>query len=151
MAHIDLLDAQAWADNVKLGLGTIDVALEAQVATEAFAKIAAAPYNTTLWVDSTTTPKLVKSIVSMMYVSWIFQRTYSEDNNISNYALLLMQRAEGLIVKIVDGTLDLPETGIDSKATIGAAFYPNDISTFLQPTLTDASLGPAAFSMGMRF
>lgn len=148
MAHVTIEDINAWTDGVKLEPTQIDADLENQQAEEVIARVASA-YNTTTWVNDSSTPGLIKKLISMLYVGWYYQRTYSEDNNVNSYGLMLIAQANLLISGIIAGTtvlLDAPvgsATGSDSPV-----FYPTDASSIMWPTRDDRSLGHEAFSMG---
>jgi hypothetical protein len=104
-------------------------------------------FSTVGWFDNTNTPKLVKTIIAMYYVSYVYDKTYSTDDELSQYAILLRQQAEFNLQGLISGNIDLPEVPDDIDFN-GPSFYPNDASSALQPTLEDSSLGPAKFSMG---
>lgn len=149
MARITPTDAQGWADSVKLDLSPLDAALVSQLETEIIARLSSV-YDTSTWLDDSTTPSLVKVIIAKTYVSWIYDRAYSENQNEGNdYAALLRLNAEMLITGLVEGTIDIPGVTPIGSGTPG--FYPNDASSAMEPTDEDPSLGPAKFSMGKRF
>lgn len=146
MAHITLAEAQAWTETSKLTLASLDLALESQVSAEVFARLGDG-YDTSVWVDEADTPDIVRAIISMYYVSWIYDRTFSSDgaNNPNDYAMRLRARADMLLTSIVQGDIDIPGEVVNTGSP---AFYPNDASSALAPTPEDPSLGPAAFTMG---
>lgn len=150
MARITPVDAQGWAESTKLNLSTLDGSLLDQMETEVLSRLASA-YDTTLWIDPASTPKVVKVIISKLYVAWFYDRQYSENQEQGNdYAAMLRTNAEMLITGLLDGTISIPGvTPVGSAG--GAAFYPNDNSSALAPTPDDPSLGPAKFSMGKIF
>lgn len=146
--HIALEDATAWADQVKLRLDDLDNDLEGQQADQVLAGVAQA-YNTSTWTDDSNTPALIKKIIAMMYVGWLYQRTYSEDSNINAYGLLLLSQAQNLINGIANGTIVLPDAPEGSSSNVSLPeFYPTDTSSAMRPTFADPSLGGPAFSMG---
>jgi len=150
MARITPADAQGWAETTKLSVSTLDASLVGQIETEVLGLLSSA-YDTTTWIDETTTPNLVKVIIAKFYVAWFYDRQYSENQTEGNdYAALLRTNAQMLIDGLIDGTIDIPgETPAGSG--LGPAFYPNDASSALEPTFDDPSLGPARFSMGKVF
>ena len=93
MSNISVQEAQSWAEDTKLNLGNVlDAELEAMIATQVFARIAQV-YTTSSWITPETTPKLVRSILAMLYMAWYYDRTYSEDALKANpYAALLRDR-----------------------------------------------------------
>jgi len=146
--HITIEEANAWADKVKLNFGNLDVELESSQSTQVLSRVSQI-YDVTSWVDSSTTPSLIRKIIAMMYTGWYFQRTYSEDENTSTYGMMLIAQAEQLILGIIDGAITLsdapPNTDLLNSSPL---FYPNDASSALTPTTDDMSLGPNKFSMG---
>jgi hypothetical protein len=147
MSNIAIQEAQAWAEKSKLDLGTaLDGELEATVASQVISTIAQA-YDVTSWITVATTPKLVRSVIAMMYVAWYYDRTYSEDADLSSYGALLRERADALIVAIVAGNVVLPE--LPTTDVGSPSFYPTDASSAQSPTCDDPSLGPEKFTMGV--
>lgn len=147
-AHITVAEAQAWAETTKLTISALDTALEAHLAEEILVRLASVT-DTSGWTNDTTTPKIVRTIISKLYVSWIYDRQYSEDiADGSAYSILLRANVELLMTGLIDGTIEFPGV-VDTAGS--PAFYPTDASSALTPTFDDPSLGPAAFSMGKVF
>lgn len=151
MAYIEINDINALGDGTKLIFTAVDLDLVSSVAAEVFAQIQST-YDTTVWIDKNSTPKLVVKILAMFYVGWYYERVYSEDGNPNSYGLLLVARGQHLIDGIVANTLNLidsvtPSTNVNDSAL----FYPNDASSLLFPTDADPSLGGASFTMGAIF
>jgi hypothetical protein len=150
MPRIEAIDAQGWGEPTKLDLSTLDLYLLNQIETEVLGRLSGA-FTTTTWTNSSNTPALVKVIIAKMYVSWFYDRQYSENQDEGNdYAAMLRANAEMLITGLLDGTIELPEAEAPSNAG-KPAFYPNDASSAMEPTPEDRSLGPAKFSMGKVF
>lgn len=145
---IDPIDANAWTSPTKLPITSLDAALEGQQEAEVLARIADS-YNTSSWLGPTTCPPIVKKIIAMFYVGWLYQKTYSEDEDTNSYGLMLIASAEKLLSGIESGDITIAG-GVISTATTNASvsFYPTDDSSALDPTLDDMSLGPAKFTMG---
>lgn len=152
MAHIGIQDAQQWAERTKLSLETLEDGLEQQIATQVLAKIARA-FDVSGWTNTSNTPSIVKSVIAMTYVSWLYSKIYSEDQDDSNrYAIRLLSMAEELIEGIASGAIDIADETPAQTVTVGnPSFYPTDGSSALVPTTDDPSLGPAAFTMGQVF
>lgn len=150
MARITPTDAQGWAESTKIDLSTLDVSLLDSIESEVISRLGSA-YDTSTWVDPTSTPKIVKVVIAKNYVAWFYDRQYSENQDRGNdYAAMLRTNAEMLMTGLLDGTITIPGvTPIGSAA--GPAFYPSDASSTLDPTPDDMSLGPAKFSMGKTF
>jgi hypothetical protein len=151
MARITPAEAQGWGERTKLNLGTLDADLLSHIEEEVLARINSV-YDTSVWTTPTNTPRLIRVIISKMYVSWFYDRQYSENQDEGNdYAALLRTNAEMLITGILDGTIEIPDVGVTPSTAQVASFYPNDLSSAQVPTLEDPSLGPAKFSMGKVF
>lgn len=148
MARITVAQAQGWAEGTKLVIASLDPNLLGEIETEVLGRLSSIG-DTSTWVDTATTPALVKTIITKLYVAWLYDRQYSEDiEEGSNYAARLKENAEVLIVGLLDGTIELPGGASTGGEPI---FYPTDASSALEPTLDDMSLGGPAFSMGRRF
>jgi hypothetical protein len=151
--RITTAEAQAWVEATKFTVPDVTVSPNSELLTEieeeVIARVSSA-YNTTTWVDATTTPRLVRVAIAKKFVAWAYRRAYSEslEGADATYASLLDANAETIIQGIVDGSIDIP--GI--AAVIGKpVFYPTDASSALTPTVDDPSLGPSKFSMGQVF
>lgn len=149
MARIIVQEAKAWCERTKLPVTALDEDLLAHIEEEVLRQISSA-YDTTTWVDQASTPKLVRTIISKMYISWLYDRQYSEDAEANVYAARLQNNADMLIKGIVDGSVVLPDATIPTTAGF-ASFYPTDISSAQEATADDSSLGPSKFSMGQVF
>lgn len=158
MARITPVEAQGWGERTKLDLSTLDTALCTQIEEEVLSRISSI-YDTTTWLDQTSTPRLIRVIIAKMYVAWFYDRQYSENQDQGNdYAKLLKDNAEMLITGIIDGTITIPGTTQDSNSLPG--YYPSDASSALTEqnnimiagtNIPDTSIGPSKFSMGQRF
>lgn len=149
MPHITVEDAQAWAEKTKLPLSVLDDDLEEQVAEHVLGKLRP-QFDVSGWADEDTTPLLIRSVMGMVYTSWFYSRTYSEDENRDNeYAIRLLGMAYEIITGLIEGSIELPddEDG-DLHGGTTPLFYPNDASSALEPTRDDPSLGPSKFTMG---
>lgn len=148
MSNIDLQDARAWAEPTKLDLGSLEDELEASVSAQVLGRVAQA-YTTSSWTTPSTTPRLIRTVIGMLYVSYIHTRTYAEDTltNVQTYGELLYERAQLLLDQIVAGDVTLVE--VTTEDVGGPAFYPTDASTASDPDPDDTSLGPEKFTMGV--
>jgi hypothetical protein len=158
-AHIVTSDVQTWLESTKLSVASIEPGLEGQMASEVLGRLAETfSAYTPLWVDSTTTPAIVKQIIAMYYASWIFDRSYAEvvtNEAQVSYGATIRGWAMKLLNDVITGGVIIPELGSGSAAT-GPIFYPNDVSSTwdawrANTDCNDNSLGPAKFGMGMRF
>lgn len=152
MARITLPDAQAWAENTKLPFSELDTNLLKQVESQVITKLQSCGIDTTIiatWIDPLTTPDLVKSIIAMLYVSWYYDRQYSEEQTEGNdYAAMLREHGKMLLQGVCDGSIEIPEA-----PTLGGkpAFFPTDESSASQPTCLEPELGGPYFHMSRGF
>ena len=148
MPRITVSQAQAWAEGTKLNISALDNDLLDLLEEEVVRQLASIT-DVTVWVDALTTPRLVQTIISKLYVAWTYDKQYSEDiEQGNNYADRLKLNAQALLTGLLAGTIELPGVPDVSGSPV---FYPTDASSAMEPTSDDPSLGPAAFSMGMRF
>lgn len=162
MANVSVQEVNVWADHVKLNVDRLDSDLEESVSQQVISQISTA-YNVTSWITETSTPQLVRKIIAMWYVGWFFQRTYSEDDGINTYGVMLLAQAQKLIDGIVAGTIVLPDVDVDSDLKLSQPlFYPTDASSIPRPDdgwvgeglnfgNYDRSVGREKFSMGQVF
>jgi len=150
VANITVEDVQAWLEETKLEIGSLDSNLESQVATEVLGRVSTADYDVTGWIDPGTTPKLIRKIIAMLYAGWFYDRQYSETSDTNDYALRLKEAAEALLKGIVEGTTDIVEVP-GTTTLIEPVFFPTDDSSSVPFNPYVPGDGPAAFSMGARF
>ena len=150
MSRVTVEEVRALAERTKLKIETLDTELllhfEEEVIDRLSAQIDAATIAS--WADVSTTPKLIRTIISRKYFAWFYFRQYSEDvgTNENTYANKLDASAEMLITGILDGSIIVPGITADISTI---TFYPTDVSTATDPrdVPSDPSVGPAAFSM----
>lgn len=152
MAYVTLAAAKSWTETTKVGdsFSTLNSDLEKQVSALVLGRLRD-KYNATSWTDDQNTPKLILTIMAMYYVSFMYDKTYSTDDDLSAYAVLLRSIADNNIAGLLDGTIDLDDDDSIKDPGSDLAFYPNDSSSALEPTSFDSSLGDAKFSMGSDF
>lgn len=154
MARITVVQVKAWLEPTKLKHpDAMQPALLEHAETEVLARVASV-YDTSTWVDTSTTPPLIQTIISKMYAGWYYDIAYSEDvgANENTWAQRVIQNAEMLIVGIVDGSITIPTIGPSTIAQ--PVFYPNDNSSIQDPydnRSEDTSLGPNKFSINQVF
>lgn len=153
MSHVTVKEVQAWLEETKLTLPAVDTDREAQIAEQVIARVVIAyPEAAPGWIDESTTPRLIRSIIAMMYAGWYYDTQYSENPDDNGYADRLRKAAEDLIAGIVAGSIDITE--VEGLPAIGQpVFYPTDASSApdAKPSLEDPSAGPPLFSMGKVF
>lgn len=154
-------EAKAFLESTKLDLTSIEDSLADQMALQVLPKLATV-YDTSAWIDTASTPALVRSLIAMLYVAEVYDRTYSDnsDDTTSNYAFLLRRTVQANIAGLLNGSIVLPEfpdvsTGIDTPL-----FFPTDASSLANKgagcegslgTLDDPANTDASFSMGLTF
>lgn len=147
-AHISTAEAQAWLETTKLDITTLDTELEVAISLQVLSRLAVA-FDVTQWTSNTSTPKLVRKIIAMMYAAAYYNRQYSEEEGTNQYADQLHTYAMNLIKGILEGSVIItdgdPSTAKDFSTPI---FYPTDESSNREPTSENPSLGPRKFSMG---
>jgi hypothetical protein len=131
-ALITLAEAAAWGEKTKLApaLQELDDTLLELIQSEVLAHIGVVA-STTTWVSSATTPAMVKTIIAKLYLAWVIDRQYSEDEELSAYAALLRAGAIGLQTLIETSAVDIPGV-TDSDDTAGdglPSVYPTDTTT----------------------
>jgi hypothetical protein len=152
VARISVEEVKAWVEPTKLPIAALDTDLATQVEELVLSRIASA-YDVSTWVNAATTPKLVRSAISMLYVSVYYDRQYSEDERSNAWARRLSNMVDSMINGIVTGAIDLLDV-VGNAPNSAASFFPNDASSAIVDSYLqdlDPSLGPAAFSMGRRF
>jgi hypothetical protein len=158
-AHITTSDVQAWLESTKLSVTTIEAVLEADASTEVLGRLDSTyGMYVPLWIDSTSTPQIVRQVIAMYYASWIYDRSYSEveTNEASvSYGAVLRAWAMTLLNDIIRGAVSIVEIEPSSPAT-APVFYPTDASSTedawrWNTDEDDNSLGPAKFGMGKVF
>ena len=149
MPLIDVDDVQPWLGETKLRLDH-----DEELAEEPFwsdfvkSRLSSCGMNVTVWVDATTTPSMVKSIIGMLVAAQKYGVAYSEteDGGIP-YAAKLEDLAKMIMEGICAGTIDLQDA-IDDPASTGFGsilFYPTDNVGILD------SEEAARFTMGRVF
>jgi len=128
---ITLQEARAWGEKTKLQpafQSGLDSDLLTQIQVEVLGNVAAVA-DTSTWIDSDTTPGLIKTILSKLYVAWLIDRQYSEDEELSAYAALLRATALSLQMSIVSSDIDLPGSSTDDPGDGLPSSYPTDTTT----------------------
>lgn len=131
MPLINVDDVQPWLEESKLRLDSNDDLIEEPFQSEYVkSRLASCSMEVSTWVDTSTTPTLVKAIIAMLVAAQRYNRFYSEtDEEAGNpYANKLEERANMLLEGICAGTVNLSDV-TDDPATTGFGsilFYPTD-------------------------
>jgi len=142
-------EVQSWLELTKLNLAALNTDLLDQLEEEVLVQLSSV-YDTSVWTDEVSTPKIVRTIVAKLYASMHIDKMYSENQDEGNdYAARLLANANMLIAGLVSGLFEIPGTPSSNPGT--PSFYPTDASSAMEPTIDDPSLGPARFSLGKVF
>lgn len=123
MVVVTLAEVQQWLEATKLTLDVVDEELAESARAIAFGKLSAA-YDTSTWVSIGTTPKLVRTVISMLVAAWIYQREYAEEED-SAYGRRRERQAMELLSSIAKREIELEEYPTNS-AEGTPSFYPTD-------------------------
>ena len=140
-------ELQAWLEETKLDVPSVDEQLDATARDEVFGALSAV-YDVTGWVSTETTPSLVRRIMAMLIASYLYRRQYSEDSDENpGYAVWLEGKAHALLVGVIDGSIDLTDVDeIPASASV-PTFWPNDVADIVG----SEEYSPARFRMGQVF
>lgn len=133
MALIKTDDVQAWFTDDRLSLELTDDLPEAvNVEAKVLAKCSTR-YDVSTWVDFSTTPQLVKSVISAQVAAIRYRKHYADQLDELLYADWLDEWAMKCLEGIVSGTIpliDIPaDELLDAQLAAGASFYPDDSTT----------------------
>lgn len=130
-AVVTLPKVQQWLETTKLTLASLDAEL-AETAREVAFSTLVNSYDTTVWVDTNTTPKLVQSAIAMLIAAWEYNRAYSEEGGEATYGKDLEEKAYGLLNGIADGQVALEEyPGVGAQSET-ISFLPDDSTGALE-------------------
>lgn len=153
MSYLSVDQVQAWLQSTKYPVPVVSETFETTASTTVLGKISQR-YDTSGWTNSTNTPKLVLSIMSMLVAAYEMRKYASEEDGLTSHAEWLEERAMTMCADIVDGCIDLAEADPSTTSSLGGGplFWPTDDSTLFAETYPhDANASPRAFSMGMYF
>jgi hypothetical protein len=114
MALFTVEDARAWGEPTKLPMVELQADLSAQVETHVLARLGS-EYAVNDWSTSSNTPKLVRSLMAMYYVAWLYERAHAEDDPASEYSLRLLAMAERALTSILDGSMVLVDLADEAQ------------------------------------
>jgi hypothetical protein len=145
MAYISLSEAQQWFEGTRLTLTALDLELEAS-AMEMVQSHLRSRYTTDGWTNISTTPTVIRKIISLLHAAWYFNRTLMESVEMdtgSSYGDRLESLAMSLLGGVAGGSIAIPGEEPLVSAT-AMAFYPTDDTTAAGTT-------PQAFQMSAVF
>lgn len=144
MAYLSAEAVDSWLENSKFTVDSIDPNRELVCAQKVIGRLRGS-YDTSTWVDESTSPPLVIQLVAMLYAAAHYRYHYSEDLEEGvglNWAEWLEGSAEAYIASLLDGSIILEEGELTDTGLLRPAFYPNDESSIDDP---------AKFRMMMEF
>lgn len=154
MARVTVEQVRSYAERTKLTVTVLDTELLTDVEEEIIQRLSTQidAATITAWTGPDTTARIVRTIIARKYFALFYWRQYSEDigTDENTYANKLDASAEMLIAGILDGSIPVEGQTTDISSP---TFYPTDTSSSLDPRdyPYDPSVGPAAFSMTMKF
>ena len=107
---IDLHEAKAWLSETKIDLNELDDVFVDQLQSEILGRLSSV-YQTSSWLTPSTTPTIIRKIISMRYVGWLYLRSFSEESVENAYGMRLLIEADDLLNDATSG--QLPIEGID--------------------------------------
>ncbi len=96
----------AWSNSDKVTWATIDTELESQITSQVLGRVSRV-FDVSAWYDSNTTPKIILSVMAMIYAGRKFQELYGDDSLNSDYGTALITDAKNMLQNILDGDMDL--------------------------------------------
>lgn len=144
--HLTPAKVQQWLEKTNLTVTDINVEREIMARDMVFSRVTSR-YDTTTWLDATTTPSLVLGLMSALYASYEFNAVYSHNYGETDYGRQLWSLVNQALDSISKGEIDLIDTiGGESLADFAlAGFYPTDLQE------TDEMGEERKFTMGAMF
>jgi|SRR5687768_408978 len=132
MAYVTEKSVQSWLENTKYNLSGLD-SEHVETAIDVAFSLLTRRYDTTVWTDDSTTPRLVLKLLNMLVASYTLRRSIMEDDGTANYADWLEKRALSLLEGLAGGQLEIPGVDPDPGATSteGLEFWPTQDATDL--------------------
>lgn len=149
MAHFTVAEAQAWAESTKLPVTTINADLEQAVTNLVFGQLRLL-FPVTTWTNESATPPLIRTILAMNYIAAVYEKHYAQEEEAAAYAATLRNLASASIAGLLSGNVTMDEYVLPVD-TGQPTFFPNDLSSALEPTTDSPSDGGPAFMMGSVF
>lgn len=126
MTRITVEEVRGWVETTKLNIQDLDLDFLPQLETEVLAQLGTV-YDVTTWVSPSTTPDLVRVLLTKMYAAWMYDRAYSENQAETNpYAAMLKANAQELLRGLIDGTIEIP--GVSALSNPNPSFYPDELA-----------------------
>jgi hypothetical protein len=128
--YVSLGDLNAWMAKQKLSLSQEDldneIALEFTQAAHIKGRLSQA-YDTSVWVDTDSTPALVRAIIAMRMAGWIWLRKNADVNRGSgdnSFGRMLLAESDRLLTDIEQGTISLDGETYNVDAALSETYDP---------------------------
>jgi hypothetical protein len=121
-------EVQQWLDETKCKIESVDPALAETYTDIVFGSLALV-YDISVWVDTDTTPQLVRKVISMLIAARTYKRQYSEEvfnTQGESYGDNLESYANSIISGLVTKAIEIPGTQATDTGEEDPSFYPND-------------------------
>ena len=126
MTYLNTALVDAWTNTEKVTwAAVVDESLDSQVASQVLARVSKA-FDTSTWIDTDTTPRLILSIIAMNYVGRKFQEMYGDDSLNSDYGTAIITDANNLLINLLAGDLILTDEDglpIDPTYSVGSISF----------------------------
>jgi hypothetical protein len=127
--HVTPAEVQQWIQDSRLTIASVDPPLESSAYSRVVGALALR-YTTASWTDSTTTPALVRSIISMLIAAWTINKAHAETvGDVDAYGVHLESSAEVLLGGLADGSILIDDTAVGDYSTGQPGFWPTDLAT----------------------
>lgn len=127
--HVTAEEIQQWIQDSRLLVGSVDPALESSAYSRVVSALAQR-YTTATWTDSTTTPDLIRSVISMLIAAWMINRAHAETvGDVDAYGVHLESSAMVLLGGLADGSILIDDTAVGDYSAGQPGFWPTDMAT----------------------
>lgn len=127
--HITVGEVQAWFQGTRLTVTESEIQAFELVATTTVFSALSRKYTTTSWLNQVSTPDIVRAIISMFVAAWVYQRSYSDNADLSSYGTWLEGKAYHLLEAAANGDLLIPGLVPDQDLGFNVTdFFPNEDS-----------------------
>lgn len=133
MALVTTDDVQAWLTKNRIEIEIVDdLPEEVNISAEILASISTR-YTVTTWVSPSTTPLLVKSIISARVAALRYAKHYADQLEENSYSDWLNMWAMDILKGIISGTIPLTDVPVSellvAQTAASISFLPDDTTT----------------------
>lgn len=151
MSYVDSAKVQAWLEESKFPVTSLNVEFELSARNIIFAELSQR-YDTTTWTNDTNTPPIVLNLLAMQIAAFEYRAATSQEAIVDSYADQLEERLNKVVCAIASGAYPLPDAyPVDTTSSVGGGpvFFPTDLSTELEEW--EEGFTPLNFRMNMEF